>query len=75
MQSFLFYFNCTPSSFVSNRSNIQTRQYESVAEVISDILLIYDNCELYNDTASLLGEETARQRNAVKRYCKKFDFE
>jgi len=54
-----------------SRSNIQTRQYETVAEVIADVLLMYDNCELYNEASSYLGEQAVKQRNDLKRFLRK----
>lgn len=50
---------------------INTRQYETVGEVVADILQMYDNCELYNEDASPAGRDAISQRAEFKRFCKK----
>ena len=46
----------------SHRSNIQSRRYQSVDEVIRDVLLIYANCEQYNLDDSIVAKEAKRQK-------------
>lgn len=53
------------------REDIHKRHYETVAQVIDDINQMYDNCELYNDDASVLGKEAIRQRKEFLKFCKK----
>lgn len=50
--------------------DINNHRYDSVAKVIADLLQMYANCELYNDAESQLGREAARQRAALKRFCR-----
>lgn len=59
------------STFWLRRSNINTRHYDSVSEVVADVLQMYENCELYNEDASAVGREASRQRSEFKRFCKK----
>jgi hypothetical protein len=54
-----------------NRDAVHKRHYEAVSEVVADILQMYENCLVYNDDSSLMGEEATRQRRDFQRFCKK----
>jgi hypothetical protein len=54
-----------------HRDAIHKRQYESVGEVVADVLQMYGNCTVYNDDASIMGEEATRQRREFQKFCKK----
>lgn len=48
-----------------HRSNMQRRHYRAVEDLLADLLLMYDNCEFYNESGSLFGREARRQRRAL----------
>jgi hypothetical protein len=52
------------------RSNFQERKYSTVQELVEDLLLIYSNCELYNDEVSDLHKEAKRQKKKVLAFIK-----
>ena len=49
-----------------NRSRILKRAYSSMFEVRQDLLLMFDNCELYNDPKSILCAEARRLRGLLQ---------
>lgn len=51
------------------RSNVLTRRYESVQEVITDIMVMYENCLLYNDDTAVISKATRKQKSQFKHYC------
>ena len=51
------------------RSNVLTRKYESVQEVITDIMVMYENCLLYNDDTAVISKATRKQKSQFKHYC------
>lgn len=59
-------FNC-----LHHRSdNVRRREYQSLDEVADAILLMYDNCELYNEDDSAFAKEARRQRRLFQKYRK-----
>jgi hypothetical protein len=50
------------------RDNITNRKYHCVQDLVNDVLLIYSNCELYNDSSSILGKEARRQKRSFNTF-------
>ncbi len=53
---------------VANRSKIAAREYDSVEDICADVLLLYANCELYNEADSVFCKEARRQRRAFQQF-------
>ena len=51
-----------PMDLSTVRSRLENRLYASIAELRNDLVLIYDNCEFYNQEGSTLYQESKRQR-------------
>jgi hypothetical protein len=49
------------------RSKFQTRRYQTIEELAYDVNLIFDNCELYNESNSTIGKEAMRLRKLLKK--------
>jgi hypothetical protein len=47
------------------RSKFTGRVYTQLGELVDDFLLMYDNCELYNNPASDVVKESRRQKKMV----------
>jgi hypothetical protein len=59
----------SPMDLSTIRAKINTRYYESACEVVEDVLLVYANCCLYNDTESAIGEDVLNQRGGFVSFC------
>lgn len=55
------------------RNKINTRQYNSIEALKQDVLLIYDNCDLYNDADSDLCKEAKKQRKNFRNLIKSYE--
>ena len=38
-------------------------------EVITDIMVMYENCLLYNDDTAVISKATRKQKSQFKHYC------
>ena len=52
------------------RYNVKTRRYSQLEDLVQDILLIYENCEIYNNPGSYFAKEACRQRNLILKFLK-----
>ena len=51
--------------FILYRSKFNARVYSELSHLVDDLLLMYGNCELYNDPASDVVKECRRQKKMV----------
>jgi hypothetical protein len=50
------------------RYNVKTRRYLQLEDLVQDVLLIYENCETYNNPGSYFSKEASRQRNLILKF-------
>jgi len=46
---------------------VEGREYASLDEVLSDLHAIFDNCELYNESNSVISKEANRLRKVLNK--------
>lgn len=54
---------------------LKMSQYDTIQEVISDIMLIWDNCRTYNLMDSPIVQQAESMERAMKEQCKRFKIE
>ena len=66
--SFYYHFFTLSNIILSNnfRTKISTRRYQCIEDLESDLNLMFDNCDLYNEQDSRIGREAARLRKLLK---------
>lgn len=57
-----------PMDLSTIRSKIDGDEYESVAALLADLFLMYDNCEEFNEEDSLFANEARFHRETVQTY-------
>ncbi|RYH12576.1 hypothetical protein EON65_37885 [archaeon] len=50
------------------REKLTKRQYAELEELVQDVLLIYENCQLYNMDDSAFSKEARRQKRQLKMF-------
>ena len=63
MSQYQFY---TFDFFDNFRKKFVSRRYQSIDDLINDLNLMFDNCELYNEPLSKIGKESSRLRRLLK---------
>lgn len=61
----------TPMDLSLVKKNLKAGLYESVADVLADIQLIWDNCRTYNMSDSIFVQQAEAMERHVKRICQK----
>ena len=54
----------------TTRYNVKTRRYSQLEDLVNDVLLIYENCETFNNPGSYFAKEACRQRNLILKFLK-----
>lgn len=49
---------------------VSGKHYRTIKQLADDLLLVFDNCELYNDDTSDIHKESRRQRRELKKLLK-----
>lgn len=65
----------TPIDFGTIRQRLQTNNYHMPQEFIDDILLVFENCLLYNGENSQVGRVCNKVRDEFKRLYLRLNFE
>ncbi|CAG9317954.1 unnamed protein product [Blepharisma stoltei] len=62
-----------PMDFSTIKRNLKTDKYKSFQEALADVLLIWDNCKLYNQAGSPIYQQAEILEDLMKKYCEKND--
>jgi hypothetical protein len=54
------------------RENINSGKYRTMTQFLEDLMLIYDNCETFNEEGSQIFKESKRQRREIKKVIEAF---
>ena len=64
-----------PIDFSTIKQRLNTNQYHIAQEFIDDMLLVFDNCLLYNGENSNIGRMCNKVRNEFKRLYQELNIE
>lgn len=65
----------TPVDFGTIKQRLNTHHYHLAQEFVDDMLLVFDNCLLYNGDASATGRTCKKVRDEFKRLYEEFNIE
>lgn len=51
---------------ISHRNKLKASKYRSIQQLANDIMLIFDNCQLYNEDNSEVFKVARKQRREAK---------
>ena len=64
-----------PVDFGTIKQRLSTNHYHTAQEFVDDVLLVFDNCLLYNGESSNVGRMCNKVRNEFKNLYEEFNLE